>query len=409
VRDEAGRTVRRIGINWDITDARNAALERSERQLAQRESQAKSRLLARISHELRTPLNAVLGFSQLMLADGAEDTATWRRRVELVQASGEHLLALIDDVLDLSNLESGELPLKLQPVSLAHLVETTLPLVEPMARSAGVTLHCEPMAGWVHADPVRLRQVLLNLLSNAIKYNRPQGQVTLGHASRQGWLSLQVRDTGRGLSADQLQHVFEPFNRLGQEREGAIAGSGIRLAIAQASMRHMGGALTVTSKLGEGSCFEAHLQAGTAPAEVLAEPAPSALPPPPSPGLRKLLYIEDNEVNLLIVSELMRQRQDLQFLSAEDGTAGLAAALKHQPQLILLDMQLPDMDGHEVLQRLRQDALTADIPCIALSANAMTEDIQRARQAGFADYWTKPLDLKAFLSALEGLFGPAPA
>jgi len=413
VRDDAGRTVRRIGINWDITDARNAAAARAEHLMAQRESQAKSRFLARISHELRTPLNAVLGFSQLLLAETtqgtAPDPATWRRRVEHVQASGEHLLALIDDVLELSSLESGELPLSLQPVALAPLAETSLPLVELLAREHQVTLCLGTLQGWALADPVRLRQVLLNLLSNAIKYNRPGGRVTVEAEPQDGWLLLRVTDTGRGLSEAQLQHLFEPFNRLGLEREG-IAGTGIGLAIVRASVQHMGGTVQVCSTPGQGSCFEVTLQLAQAPRpEPVGITVGDPLPPAPLPDGGQVLYIEDNEVNLLIVSELMRKRPDLRFIAAVDGTSGLAAAQAHHPALILLDMQLPDMDGHQVLQRLRADPATADIRCIALSANAMPEDIRRARAAGFDDYWTKPLDLRSFMASLDALFGAAPA
>ena len=413
VRDEQGRTVRRIGINWDITDVRNAAAVREERQLAQRESQAKSRFLARISHELRTPLNAVLGFSQLLMAEGA-DPATWPRRVAHIQASGEHLLALIDDVLDLSSLQSGELPLSLQPVALAPLAETSLPLVELLARDHGIGLHLGPLDGWVLADPVRLRQVLLNLLSNAIKYNRPGGSVTVSATPDAGWLLLRVEDTGRGLDAEQISHLFEPFNRLGVEREG-IAGTGIGLAIVQASVQHMGGTVRVRSVPGQGSCFELSLQQVRAPAAAATATAPDQAGPLPVPqhaapvlAGKRLLYVEDNEVNLLIVSELVRGRSDLEFLSAVDGGSGVACAQAHLPALILLDMQLPDMDGHEVLRRLRADPLTADIRCIALSANAIPDDIRRAREAGFDDYWTKPLDLRAFMRAMDRLFGPAP-
>ena len=444
VRDEHGRTVRRIGINWDITDVHNAAQVREERALVQRESQAKSRFLARVSHELRTPLNAVLGFSQLLLAEpGAPDPATWRRRVAHVQASGEHLLALIDDVLELSSLESGELPLSLQPVALAPLAETSLPLVELLARDHGVSLHLGALDGWVLADPVRLRQVLLNLLSNAIKYNRRGGSVTVSARVDQAWLLLQVEDTGRGLNEDQISHLFEPFNRLGLEREG-IAGTGIGLSIVQASVQHMGGTVQVRSEPGKGSCFELSLQRAAAPAPLdgvakpgavdrVVDPAapdcvvnppaglatdfavaglPADLPPsaaatrPPCAG--RLLYIEDNEVNLLIVRELLNRRSDIEFHAAIDGASGLAAAQARQPALILLDMNLPDMDGHEVLRRLRLDPATAAIRCIALSANAMPEDIGRALEAGFDDYWTKPLDLRAFMASIDRLFGTAP-
>ncbi len=410
VRDENGRTHARIGINWDITDARNAAAARQERLLVQRESQAKSRFLARISHELRTPLNAVLGFSQLLLAENppgaAPDPAIWRSRVQHVQALGEHLLALIDDVLELSSLDSGELRLSLQPVALAPLVDTTLPLVEWQARAHGITLALGNIDGCALADPVRLRQVLLNLLSNGIKYNQPGGRVTVTAEADGDWIKLRVEDTGRGLTPSQLRHLFEPFNRLGAERE-SIAGTGIGLAIVQASVHHMGGTVQVRSAPGAGSVFELSLQrsepAQSSPAGLVAT---APLPPAPLGQGRQLLYIEDNELNLLIVSELVRQRPSLQFLSAETGAQGLAMARAHRPALILLDMQLPDIDGREVLRQLRSDAATANIRCIALSANAMPEDIRNARAAGFDDYWTKPLDIRAFQQALDGLFGP---
>jgi hypothetical protein len=412
VRDESGRAVRRIGINWDITDARNAEAARQERLLAQRESQAKARFLARISQELRTPMNAVLGFSQLLLAETAEgqapDPATWRSRVNQVQTSGEHLLALIDDVLELSSLESGELPLSLQPLALAPLVQTSLPLVELLAKQRQVSLEVGTLDGWVLADPVRLRQVLVNLLSNAIKYNRPGGRVTIDASASEGWWLLQVEDTGRGMSPEQLQHLFEPFNRLGAERDG-IAGTGIGLAIVQAAMQHMGGTVQVRSTPGVGSVFELALQQtvpsplATATVEPGASLPPVGLPLSGKPPL--LLYIEDNEVNMLIVRELMAQRPDLAFEGAPDGTSGLKLARELQPALVLLDMQLPDMDGHAVLRALRADPATAAIRCIALSANAMPEDIRSARAEGFDDYWTKPLDLTGFLRSLDRLFG----
>jgi len=415
VRDESGRTVRRIGINWDITDVRNAEAARQERLLAQRESQAKARFLARISHELRTPMNAVLGFSQLLLAETAEgqapDPATWRSRVSQVQASGKHLLALIDDVLELSSLESGELPLSLQPLALAPLVQTSLPLVELLAQQHQVTLDLGALEGWVLADPVRLRQVLVNLLSNAIKYNRPEGRVTVSAVASEGWWLLRVEDTGRGMGPEQLQHLFEPFNRLGAERDG-IAGTGIGLAIVQASVQHMGGAVHVRSTPGEGSVFELALQQAAAPPPAAA-PAETGTPPVKAAatagGERPLLlYIEDNEVNMMIVRELVGRRPDLAFEGATDGTSGLAKVHLLHPALVLLDMQLPDMDGHAVLRALRADPATAAMRCIALSANAMPEDIRSALAQGFDDYWTKPLDLAAFLRSLERLFGPPP-
>jgi CheY-like chemotaxis protein len=254
--------------------------------------------------------------------------------------------------------------------------------------------------------------MLLNLLSNAIKYNQPGGTVTVSASASGNWCLLRVEDTGRGMREEQLQHLFEPFNRLGAEREG-IAGTGIGLAIVQASVQHMGGSVQVRSTPGVGSVFELALQQSDAAPPVVAGiepgmPMPPALPSAPAQRPR-LLYIEDNEVNMVIVRELVRQRPDLDFDGAVDGGSGLALARSLQPALILLDMQLPDMDGHAVLRQLRADPATAGIRCIALSANAMPEDIRTALAEGFDDYWTKPLDLAAFLRSLERLFGPAPA
>ncbi|MBI5255637.1 MAG: PAS domain-containing protein [Burkholderiales bacterium] len=410
VRDEAGRTVRRIGINWDVTDAHAAAEAQQEKLLAQRESQAKSQFLARMSHELRTPLNAVLGFAQLLLADGpGQDEALRRRRIEHIHTAGEHLLSLINDVLDLSSLESGELPLQLAPVALPALVQSVLPLVENLAGQHQVRLRTGPLALAVQADAMRLRQVLINLVTNAIKYNRAGGEVCI-EAERHGRVvRLRVQDSGRGMTEQQLQHVFEPFNRLGAEREG-IEGTGIGLAIVQASVQHMGGSVSVRSEVGVGSCFELHLPA--AAVEPVGAPLAPATAPSPATAhtpQRRLLYIEDNPVNVMIVSELVGRRRDLRIEHAPDGRSGIECARRTpRPDLILVDMQLPDFDGHEVLRRLRADAATAGIRCVALSANAMPDDIRSALAAGFDDYWTKPLDFKHFMGALDELFGPAP-
>jgi signal transduction histidine kinase/ActR/RegA family two-component response regulator len=407
VRDDAGRTVRRIGINWDITDARAAAEAQQEIRLAQRESQAKSRFLARMSHELRTPLNAVLGFAQLLLADGpGQDEAMVRRRAEHIHAAGRHLLSLINDVLDLSSLESGERPMKRTPVPLKPLVESVLPLVETMAAQYRVELRTGALDAAVTADAMRLRQVLINLLSNGIKYNRIDGWVNVEATTVGEQVLLRVEDSGRGMTSEQLQQVFEPFNRLGVEAEG-IDGTGIGLAIVRASMERMGGRIEVDSVAGQGSCFTLVLDQAQPPE---GDDPDSAFGPldwsaPDEAPAQRLLYIEDNPVNLLIVSELVSRRPQLHFDAAPDGASGVARARATQPSLILVDMQLPDFDGHEVLRRLRADPATAKIRCIALSANAMPEDIQRALDAGFDDYWTKPLDFKRFMAALDAHFG----
>ncbi|RVU46495.1 hybrid sensor histidine kinase/response regulator [Rubrivivax rivuli] len=416
-----GSSRRRIGLNWDITDKRNAEAARRDREIALGESRAKSRFLARMSHELRTPLNAVLGFAQLLLAEEAGPeaghdarTQARRRRVEHIRSAGQHLLALINDVLDLSSLESGELRIALQPVALAPLVAQTLPMLGDLREQHGVQLHLGTLEGSVLADATRLRQALLNLLTNAIKYNRRGGSVRIEAVARGRLRVLRVKDTGRGLDAEQLRHLFEPFNRLGRRNEGpdAIEGSGIGLAIVKALLERMGGSVHVESEPGVGSTFELHLADGQwAPdqspeeAELAPPPAPAAAPAAAS-ARATLLYIEDNPVNALIIRELLQRRPDLHLHVAEDGARGLQQAAALVPDLVLLDMQLPDMDGFEVLRRLRAQAALAQVPVIALSANAMPEDIERALAAGMSDYWTKPLDFTAFLASLEALFGP---
>jgi signal transduction histidine kinase/CheY-like chemotaxis protein len=400
VPDAQGEPDRRIGVNWDITDKHLAEAARQAQAQTLGEVRAKAQLLARMSHELRTPLNAVIGFAQLLLAEDRDDSEAAvlrRQRLEHIRSAGRHLLTLINDVLDLASLEGGEIRVTMTPVPLAALVAETLPLAEPQARAQGVRLQLDAVEGVALADPTRLRQVLINLLSNAVKYNRDGGEVTVAAQRRDGRVVLSVRDNGRGMSAQQIQRLFEPFNRLGAEQE-AIEGSGIGLAIVKALVERMGGAVQVTSIPGRGSRFEVILADAEQPAGPLSAAAGT--------GVRgTLLYIEDNAVNALIVEELVAQRSDLRLLGAVDGGQGLALARSAQPDLILLDMQLPDMDGFELLRRLREEPLTAAIPCIALSANAMPADIHRALAAGLLDYWTKPLDFDAFMASLERLFG----
>ena len=400
VRDERGRTRMRLGVNWDITEAHEAAAARHERELVLRESQAKSELLARMSHELRTPMNAVLGFTRLLMADDAQgDDAdvTRQARLEHIHSAGEHLLTLINNVLELSRLDGPARDVVLQPVHMATVIEQTLPLVEGLAVQHGVTVLAPPSPLYVRADATRLKQVLVNLLTNAIKYNRPGGSVRLDVSHDGAQVLIRVSDDGVGMTTEQQQHAFEPFNRAGAERAG-IEGTGIGLTIVKALVEGMGGRIDVSSKRGVGSVFEVRLDAA-------AESGPLALP------ARRLLYIEDNAVNVMIVAELVRRRQGIDFDSTPDGASGVARAAQTLPGLVLVDMQLPDFDGLEVLRRLRADPATADLRVVALSANAIPADIQRALDAGFDDYWTKPLDFKVFNAALDQVFGggaPAP-
>ncbi len=399
VRDERGRTRLRLGVNWDITEAHEAAAARHERELVMRESQAKSELLARMSHELRTPMNAVLGFTRLLLADDCasdcspEAAATRQARLEHIHSAGEHLLTLINNVLELSRLDGPARDVVLQPVLLATVIEQSLPLVEGLAIQHGVTVVAPSSPLHVRADATRLKQVLVNLLTNAIKYNRPGGSVRLEVAPEAGRVLMRVSDDGVGMTPEQQTHAFEPFNRAGAERDG-IEGTGIGLTIVKALVEGMGGRIAVHSARGVGSVFEVVL-------DTAADSGPLALPS------RRLLYIEDNPVNVMIVSELVRRRRGIEFDSVPDGASGVARAAQTLPGLTLVDMQLPDIDGLEVLARLRADPATAALRVIALSANAIPADIQRALDAGFDDYWTKPLDFRVFNATLDEVFGGA--
>ncbi|MET0332822.1 MAG: PAS domain-containing protein, partial [Rhizobacter sp.] len=392
-----------FGIAIDVTD-------RQEKLVAQRESQAKSEFLARMSHELRTPLNAVLGFAQLLRLEPLLAESATLEKVRHIQSAGEHLLSLINDVLDLSSLESGEVRLDLRPVRLAGVLKEAQALVEPAAREAGLTIDVDETDAVVWADRIRARQVVINLLSNAVKYNNARGHiyVSVRDDAKEGGnaVLLTVADTGRGMTRQQMAHLFEPFNRLGVEREG-IEGAGIGLSVVKALVERMGGAVRVESTPGAGSRFEVRLPRHDGPVEAdevqpPVEAAPT--PPPRRPRNGRLLYIEDNPVNALLVEEMVRNHAGLQIESVASGLAGVARAHEFQPDLILLDMQLPDVNGYEVLSLLRTQPSTTHIRCIALSANAMPEDIARATAAGFSDYWTKPIHLATFLAALDRLF-----
>jgi PAS domain S-box-containing protein len=407
---EFGRPVRRVGVNWDITESKNVELARQQAALAEREIQAKSQFLSRMSHELRTPLNAVLGFTQLLQIEASQSgQASQLAKLEHVRDAGDHLLSLISDMLDLSGLEAGEIRLTLQPVDLGELVRQSLPLLHSLAAQHGVALEIGCAEGVASADPTRLRQVLINLVSNAIKYNLPGGKVVIDSQAGDSGATLAVRDTGRGLRPDQIASLFEPFNRFGVENEG-IEGTGIGLTIVKSLVDGMGGSIEVASEPGEGTVFRIGLAAASAPAQAVAAPRRVAPPALGGSGRRAagsigtILYIEDNDVNVILVEELVRSVGGLAFASAANGTAGVERALATRPDLVLIDLQLPDFDGYEVLRRLRADARTWAIPCVALSANAMQEDIARGLASGFVDYWTKPIDFATFIAALHRLF-----
>jgi signal transduction histidine kinase/ActR/RegA family two-component response regulator/integral membrane sensor domain MASE1 len=398
------------------------AMEEARRQhaVAEQANRAKSDFLSRMSHELRTPLNAVLGFAQVMELDtSAPLPPSQRRRVQQIQQAGWHLLDMIDDVLDISRLDSGNMRLNCAPMPVSDALEAALSMVQDKAQKQGITLQGPgPVpADWgVHADATRLRQILTNLLSNAIKYNRPHGSVTVSvsrqvDSAHQATLRVAVSDTGLGMSPAQQAQLFQPFNRLGREHS-QTEGTGIGLVISRHLAELMHGTLEVASQADVGSTFTLVL-----PAVSLVSPAsetPSALPPsdtaPPAPGPRHVLYVEDNPTNSELLREGLRARQDLSVSVAATAEEALDwlhnPARGPRPDLILLDLHLPDASGMEVLRLLKANPDTAGIPVIMVSADAMPEQMQAALDAGAHSYLTKPVHLPTLLRSIDALLHP---
>jgi PAS domain S-box-containing protein len=371
---------------------------------AERANRAKSRFMSLMSHELRTPMNAILGFGQLLLSDRTHPlTPEQQQYAEEILAGGRHLLTLINDVLDLGRIESGRLAMTVGPVALRPVVEECMALMAPLAQQRPVRLLLpEPdrLQCHVQADRLRLKQVLLNLLSNAIKYNRRDGDVTVRCVPGPQQVELRVSDTGVGLTSDQSQRLFVAFERLGA-RHSSVEGSGIGLALSRQLVRAMGGEIGADSELDVGSTFWVRLRP--------AQPAPVAAPPPATttpgeldgPQRHEVLYVEDNEVNALLMRAMLAHLPGVHLEHAADPLQVLDLARALRPELLLLDIQLPEIDGFELLRRLRADPATRSVPAIAVSASAMPADIQRALQAGFAAYLTKPLELGELLHAVQ--------
>ena len=367
---------------------------------------AKSEFLSRMSHELRTPLNAIIGFTEIMeldpqTPDGQQD---WIRHV---LKAGRHLLGLIDEVLDIARIETGRLSLSLEPVGIEETVNEVLDLVRPLAARSDIRIEVQAyagMAGWVRADRQRLQQVLLNLFTNAIKYNHAGGSVTvLMREIGDARLRLTVRDTGPGIPVNKLGRLFTPFDRLGAEESG-IEGNGLGLAISKRLIEAMDGTIDLDTREGQGSAFWIELPVAASPVIPLQPDDPSNPIPTTGGAPRRaasVLYIEDNLSNLELMKTILALRPGITLLSAMQGRIGLTLAREHSPDLILLDLNLPDMHGDDVLTCLRQDERTLEIPVAAISADATPAQQQRTLGLGACAYLTKPLDVRRLLALLE--------
>ena len=368
---------------------------------------AKSDFLSSMSHELRSPLNAILGFAQLMEIGTPLPTAAQKDSIEQILQAGWYLLELINEILDLALVESGKLSLSLEPISLAEVLADCQAMIDPQAHQSGIQVFFPaPQGPWViRADRTRVKQVLVNLLSNAIKYNRAGGRVDVRCEARaSGHTRVSVQDTGEGLSADKLSQLFQSFNRLGQEA-GAQQGTGIGLVMSKRLVELMGGHIGVDSRVGVGSVFWFDLESSD-DVQTAAEPGGAALlarmpSPAAGAGRRTLLCVEDNPANLKLVERLLERRTDIRLLGARDGLSGVEMARAHQPDVILMDINLPGINGITALRILSADTATAHIPVVALSANAMPHDIEKGLQAGFFRYLTKPIKVSEFMDTLD--------
>jgi len=400
---------RDVTDQYQAKEALHQAMAEAERarEQAERANRAKSEFLSRMSHELRTPLNSILGFAQVL--EDLDLPPEYRNGIRHILNGGRHLLGLINEVLDIARIEADRLALSLEPVHLGGVMREAVDMVRPLAAARGVTVIVEsgpPSERYVHADRQRLAQVLLNLLSNGVKYNRPQGRVWISCDASRGvdgaeWLAVHVRDEGSGIAAEHRDRLFMPFERLGAEHSG-IEGTGLGLALSRHLARAMGGVLALDHTSSEGTAFRVELRPATDPlveAGGVAGRDPSTAADAVSTAT--LLYIEDNLANLSLVQTILLPRPGWRLIPALQGGLGVELAVEHAPDVILLDLHLPDIAGREVLRLLRSDPRTAGTPVVVISADATPRTMQTLLAEGANAFLPKPLDVREFLPTLE--------
>ena len=400
VRDATGAIAYYEGTVEDITQRKRVAE-------VERANKAKSEFLSRVSHELRTPLNAILGFGQLLERQSPSETQ--RTRIRHILNAGKHLLGLINEVLDISRIESGRMQLSLEPVCAADALTEALDLMRPLAAERSIqlsTLASFDNSVFVLADRQRLKQVLLNLLTNAVKYTPVSGTVSVAHNTNgDESVRILVHDTGPGIPNEKLARLFIPFERLGAEKSN-VEGTGLGLALSQRLMQAMGGSIGVESTVGKGSTFWLELPRTKSPLQnrSLQKIKAGDRGAHAKAANRKVLYVEDNVSNLTLVEQILEERPEIELLTAMQGKLGLDLARQHSPDLILLDVHLPDLDGREVLSELKSSETTRNIPVVVISADATTHQIKRLMTAGSDTYLTKPLDVVEFFRVLDKTF-----